>query len=191
MESRFVVTSQWGPSIYSGFSPSAGLQIDPQSTHLLQDCYPQLELNPHCCEIRPPEVAGLQVHATIPSRYYNNCYHIYQKRFSRLSKKFKRISYYALKCKFCLYFLIKNADVSKTQLVRRVIQIFIWYSLGNVWLCQITSLWEFFDAISLDAKLTQRDYFNICFGLVFSILKMKVIWACIFDTISFHCTFSK
>ena len=43
------------PSIQSGSSPSAGLQVVTQSTHLLKDCYPQLVSNPHRSEIRLPE----------------------------------------------------------------------------------------------------------------------------------------
>ena len=55
LESRFVIRSQFGPSIQSGSSPSAGLQVVTQSTHLLKDCYPQLVSNPHRSEIRLPE----------------------------------------------------------------------------------------------------------------------------------------
>ena len=55
LESRFVVSSQLGPSIQSGSSPSAGLQMVTQSTHLSKDCYPQLVSNPHHSEIRPPK----------------------------------------------------------------------------------------------------------------------------------------
>ena len=55
LESRFIVRSQLGLSIQPGSSPSAGLQVVTQSTHLLKDCYPQLVLNPHRSEIRPPK----------------------------------------------------------------------------------------------------------------------------------------
>ena len=54
LESRFIVRSQLGPSIQSGSSPSAGLQVVTQSTQLSRDCYPQLVLNPHHSEIRLP-----------------------------------------------------------------------------------------------------------------------------------------
>ena len=47
--------SQLGPSIQSDSSPSAGLQVVTQSTHLSKDCYPQLVSNPHRSEIRPPK----------------------------------------------------------------------------------------------------------------------------------------
>ena len=40
LESRFIVRSQLGPSIQSGFSPSARLQVVTKSTHLSKDCYP-------------------------------------------------------------------------------------------------------------------------------------------------------
>ena len=38
LESRFIVRSQLDPSIQSSSSPSAGLQVVIQSTHLLKDC---------------------------------------------------------------------------------------------------------------------------------------------------------
>ena len=55
LESRFIVRSRLAPSIQSGSSPSAGLQVVKQSTHLSRDCYPQLILNPHRSKIRPPQ----------------------------------------------------------------------------------------------------------------------------------------
>ena len=55
MESRFIVRSQLGPSIWSGSSSSAGLQVVTQSTHLSKDCYPQQVLNQHHSEIWPPK----------------------------------------------------------------------------------------------------------------------------------------
>ena len=55
LESWFIFSSQLGPSIQSGSSPSAGLQMVTQSTHLSKDCYPQLVSNPHHSEIRPPK----------------------------------------------------------------------------------------------------------------------------------------
>ena len=55
LESRFIVRSQLGPCIQSGSSPSAGLQVVTQSTHLSKDSYPQLVSNPHRSEIRPPK----------------------------------------------------------------------------------------------------------------------------------------
>ena len=55
LESRFIVRSQLGPSIQSGSSPSAGLQVVTQSTHLSKNCYPQLASNPHRSEIRSPK----------------------------------------------------------------------------------------------------------------------------------------
>ena len=64
LESRFAVRSQLGPSVYSGSSPSAGLRVVTQSTHLSKECYPQLVSNPHRPEIRSPKVAELQMHAT-------------------------------------------------------------------------------------------------------------------------------
>ena len=42
-------------SIQSGSSPSAGLQVVTQSTHLSRDCYPLLVSNLHHSEIRPPK----------------------------------------------------------------------------------------------------------------------------------------
>ena len=51
LESRFLVSSQLGSSIQSGSSPSVGLQVVTQSTHLSKDCYPQLVQKPHCSEI--------------------------------------------------------------------------------------------------------------------------------------------
>ena len=58
LESRFIVRSQLDLSIQSGSSPSAGLQVVTQSTHLSKDCYPQLVSNPLCSEIRPPRQLG-------------------------------------------------------------------------------------------------------------------------------------
>ena len=55
LESGFIVRFQLGPSIQSGSSPSARLQVVTQSTHLSKDCYAQLVLNPHRSEIRPPK----------------------------------------------------------------------------------------------------------------------------------------
>ena len=55
LEFRFIVTSQLGHSIQLGSSPSAGLQVATQSTHLSKDCYPQLVSNPHRPEIWPPK----------------------------------------------------------------------------------------------------------------------------------------
>ena len=40
LESRFIVKSQLGPSILSGPSPCAGLQVLTPSTHLLKDSRP-------------------------------------------------------------------------------------------------------------------------------------------------------
>ena len=55
LESRFVVRSQFGPSIQPGSCPSVGLQVFTQSTHLSKYCYPKLVSNPHRSEIRPPK----------------------------------------------------------------------------------------------------------------------------------------
>ena len=55
MESWFIARSHLGPSIQSGSSPSAALQVFTQSTHLSKECYPQLVLNPLCYEIWPPK----------------------------------------------------------------------------------------------------------------------------------------
>ena len=52
LESRFIFRSQLGPSIQSGSSPYAGLQVVTQSIHLSKDCYPKLVLNPHRSEIQ-------------------------------------------------------------------------------------------------------------------------------------------
>ena len=51
MEFRFIVKSQLGPSIYSGSSPSAGLQVVTHSNHLPKDCYPQLVSNATVADI--------------------------------------------------------------------------------------------------------------------------------------------
>ena len=67
MESWFIGRSQLCPSIYSGFSPYAGLQVLTLSTHLLK--------NPHICIEPTPfqnatsRVAGLKVHATAPRHW--------------------------------------------------------------------------------------------------------------------------
>ena len=60
LESPFIVRSRFivsflvsGPNIQSGTSPSAGLQVATQSSHLSNGCYPQLLSNPHRSEIRP------------------------------------------------------------------------------------------------------------------------------------------
>ena len=53
--SRFIVRYQLGPIIQAGSSPSAGLQVVTQSTHLSKAYYPQLILNPH--RITPPWVS--------------------------------------------------------------------------------------------------------------------------------------
>ena len=55
LESRYLVTSQLGPSIQSGSSPSAGLQVVTQSTHLSSDSYPQQVSNPRQSGIGPPK----------------------------------------------------------------------------------------------------------------------------------------
>ena len=55
LESRFIVTSELGTGIQSVSSPSAGLQVVTQSTHLLKDCYPQLVPNPHRFKMQPPK----------------------------------------------------------------------------------------------------------------------------------------
>ena len=55
LESRSLVRSQLGPSIQSGSSPSAGLQVVTQSTHLSSHCYPQQVSNPHYSGIGPPK----------------------------------------------------------------------------------------------------------------------------------------
>ena len=52
-KSRFIVRSQFGPSIQSGSSLSDGLQVVAPSSHLLKDCYPRLVSHQHCSEIRP------------------------------------------------------------------------------------------------------------------------------------------
>ena len=53
--SRFIARSQLGPSIQSGSSPNAGLQVVTQSTHLSKDCYLQLVSNLYRSEIRSPK----------------------------------------------------------------------------------------------------------------------------------------
>ena len=55
LEPRFIVRSQLGPSIQSGFSPSAGLQVVTQSTNLSKDCYPQQVSNSHRSKIWLPK----------------------------------------------------------------------------------------------------------------------------------------
>ena len=55
LESRIIVRSQLGPSIQSGQSPCARLQVLTQSTHLSKDCCSQLILSPNLSEIAPPE----------------------------------------------------------------------------------------------------------------------------------------
>ena len=76
LESRFIVRSQLGPSIQLGSSPSAGLQVVTQSTHLSKDYYPQLVSNPHRSPNSVSKVAELQVHATTPGQYtmQHQCY---------------------------------------------------------------------------------------------------------------------
>ena len=54
-ESRFIVRFQLSPSIQSGFSPCARLQVVTQSTYLTKNCYPQLVLYPHRSEIETPK----------------------------------------------------------------------------------------------------------------------------------------
>ena len=68
--SRLVVRSQLGPSIQSGSSPSAGLQVVTQSTHLSKDCYPQLVSNPRRSEIQPPKQLDyrcMPLHPALPT----------------------------------------------------------------------------------------------------------------------------
>ena len=55
LESWFIVRSLLVPSIYSGSSLCAGLQMVTQSTHLSKGCCPKLVFDPHRSEIRPPK----------------------------------------------------------------------------------------------------------------------------------------
>ena len=50
----FIVRPQSGPSIQTGSSLSAGLQVVTQPTHLWKNRYPKLVSNPHRSKIRPP-----------------------------------------------------------------------------------------------------------------------------------------
>ena len=79
LESRFIVTSQLGPSIQSGYSPSAGLQVvtwitGSQSTQLSKDCYPQLVSNPQRSEIRPSQQLGYRGMSLHPVHYGNSLF---------------------------------------------------------------------------------------------------------------------
>ena len=55
LESQFFVRSQLGPTTQSGFSSCARLHLVTKFTHLSKDCNPQLVLNSHRSEIRPPK----------------------------------------------------------------------------------------------------------------------------------------
>ena len=55
LESRFIVRSQLGPSIQSGSSPSAGLQVVTQSTQLSKDYYPNWYRTHTVPQIRCPK----------------------------------------------------------------------------------------------------------------------------------------
>ena len=60
------------PSIQSGFSPSAVLQVVTQTTHLSKDCYPQLVLNPHHSDIQPPKQLDYKCKALHDAWCYDN-----------------------------------------------------------------------------------------------------------------------
>ena len=72
LESRFIVRSQFGPSVQSDSSPNAGLQVVTQSTHLSKDCYPKLVPNPQRSEIRPPKQLDILVDLALCSKQ-NTC----------------------------------------------------------------------------------------------------------------------
>ena len=71
LESRFIVRPQLGPSVQSGSSPSAGLQVVTQSTHLSKDCYPQLVPNPNRSEIQPPKQLDYRCISLHPALFYS------------------------------------------------------------------------------------------------------------------------
>ena len=71
LESRFIDRSQLGPSIQSGSSPGARLQVVTQSTDLSKDCYLPLVSNPHRSEIRPPKQLDYRCMSTQSFRQVN------------------------------------------------------------------------------------------------------------------------
>ena len=105
LESRFIVRSQLGPSVQSGASPGAGLQVVTRSTHLSKDSYPQLVSNPYRSEIRPlkqldyrcmplrPALAGNQLFKVYNEKARTNC-----EVFSKIRVKKSLPSFWYLYC---------------------------------------------------------------------------------------------
>ena len=71
LESWNIVRCHLGPSIQSGSSPCAGLQMVMQSSYLWKDCYPQLVLNPYNSKIPPPKQPDYRCMPLNPDQSYN------------------------------------------------------------------------------------------------------------------------
>ena len=82
-ESWFIVRSQLGPSIYSGSSPRAGLQVVIQSTHLSKDCYLQLVSNPYRSEIQPPKYLDYRCMTLHLCHYTTALHHWWRERWTK------------------------------------------------------------------------------------------------------------